>query len=51
MNIKQNKTKQNKQTQSAKKSKTPTWNDTIQIPITDGNEMIDITVKQTAIIR
>ena len=37
--------------QSAKKSKTPTWNDTIQIPMTDGNEMIDITVKQTAIIR
>ena len=40
-----------KETKSSKKSKTPSWNDTIQIPVLDGNETIDITVKNTTVIR
>lgn len=40
-----------KETRSAKKSKTPTWNETIQIPISDGDEIIDITVKHASILR
>lgn len=40
-----------KETKSSKKSKTPTWNDTIQIPVVDGNEVIDITVKNTTVVR
>jgi Ca2+-dependent lipid-binding protein len=39
-----------KETRSAKKSKTPTWNDKIMIPVMNGDEVIDITVKNTTII-
>eukprot|EP00596_Hydrurales_sp_CCMP1899_P004949 CAMPEP_0119051930 /NCGR_PEP_ID=MMETSP1177-20130426/73383_1 /TAXON_ID=2985 /ORGANISM="Ochromonas sp, Strain CCMP1899" /LENGTH=1845 /DNA_ID=CAMNT_0007031303 /DNA_START=346 /DNA_END=5881 /DNA_ORIENTATION=+ len=40
-----------KETKSAKKSKNPTWNEPLQLPITDGNEIIDITVKHASILR
>ena len=40
-----------KETKSSKKSKTPQWNDTVQIPIMDGDEVIDITVKNTTVVR
>lgn len=40
-----------KQTQVSKKSLQPAWDDLIEIPVTDGQGNIEITVKHTQLLR
>jgi Ca2+-dependent lipid-binding protein len=40
-----------KETRVAKKSNAPSWEESITLPVTKGDEMIDITVKQSALLR
>lgn len=40
-----------KETKSSKRSQAPTWDEELQLPCSDGNELIDITVKQSTLIR
>lgn len=40
-----------KQSRVSKRSNIPTWDEILHIPISDGNEMIDITVKQATALR
>ena len=40
-----------KESRICKKSSTPSWDEIITIPIMDGKEMVDITVKQSTLVR
>jgi hypothetical protein len=40
-----------KESRICKKSSTPTWDEIITIPVMDGKEMVDITVKQSTLVR